>query len=355
MAFETVAHHLALLGNDVTVLGTAPPRNGRAYTSLTTRVVPRETFERFPSLPPVARSPYTYEEISFIPGLIRHFDPSEYDVTMTCSYPYTNWVLRSWGRRDPPQHVFVTHNGDWPAHSDHLENRLFSCDGLVCINPEYFERNRDRWRSVLIPNGVDHERFHPGPAERERFGLPRGAPIVLVASALIPSKRVEDAIRVVAQADDDAILVVAGDGPERVAVDALANHLLPGRFTRLVVKPDDMPSLYRSVDLLLHLSKDEAFGLIYIEALASGLPVVAHETPTTRWILGDDAVLIDTTILEDAASAVREALDSGTDVSAARAARCGERFAWERVATQYEAFLDEVVSTTPRQRSGRRS
>ena len=71
----------------------------------------RERFERWPSLP-YLRDHYGYEELSFAPGLLRTFSPRDFDLTVTCGYPYTNWVLR-WRRHGQrPRHVFVTQNGD---------------------------------------------------------------------------------------------------------------------------------------------------------------------------------------------------------------------------------------------------
>ena len=113
-----------------------------------------------------------------------------------------------------PQHVFVTENGDWPAYANQSEYRFFSCDGLVCTNPDFYERNRVRWRSKLIPNGVDCSRFSPGPGERGAFGLPKDRLVVLMVSALIPSKFIDVGIEAVSQIPD-AHLVVAGTGPLR--------------------------------------------------------------------------------------------------------------------------------------------
>src|SRR5690606_2351401 len=143
-----------------------------------------------------------------------------------------------------PAHVFVTQNGDWPAVSEEAEFRTFSCDGLVCTNPDYAARNRQRWACALIPNGVDLERFRPGQAERQTFGLPADKPVILMVSALIESKRVLDGIRAVA-ALEDAILVVAGDGPLRDEVTRLAEELLPQRFKRVSLAAAEMPGLYR--------------------------------------------------------------------------------------------------------------
>ena len=106
----------------------------------------------------------------------------------------------------------MTQNGDWAADGRGREPRFFSCDGLICTNPLYYERNRQRWHSTLIPNGVDPARFNPGPERKAELGLPTERPIVLMVSALEPGKRVIEAMRAVADVPD-AYLVVAGDGP----------------------------------------------------------------------------------------------------------------------------------------------
>ena len=71
--------------------------------------------------------------------------PADFDLTVTCSYPFVNWLLRARRRGGRPAHVFVTQNGDWPAQRVNAEYRWFDCDGLVCTNPEYFERHRAAW------------------------------------------------------------------------------------------------------------------------------------------------------------------------------------------------------------------
>lgn len=60
-----------------------------------------------------------WEQLTFVPGLLGTYRPSEYDKTATCAYPLTNWTLRRpvpGGRK--PRHVFITQCGDWPAVSN---------------------------------------------------------------------------------------------------------------------------------------------------------------------------------------------------------------------------------------------
>ena len=172
IAFISVASALMNIGEQVTLIGSGPPREGTAYRYIRAASIDRSHFDRFPSLP-FLRNEYAYEELTFAPSLLWRYRPSAFDVTVTCSYPYTNWILRRpvWGRRRPP-HVFVTQNGDWPACHDDSEYRHFGCEGLVCTNPDFYERNKHAWNCALIPNGVDVQRLTPGPPRRREFGLP---------------------------------------------------------------------------------------------------------------------------------------------------------------------------------------
>lgn len=346
-AFENLARELALLGHAVTLIGSGPALPDRPYTYRQAGLRPRERFARWPMFPPL-RSDYRWEELSFVPGLWRAYEPTAYDVTLTCSYPFVNWILRarkSRGRR--PAHVFVTENGDWPARRENSEYRLFSCDGLVCTNPEYYRRHSKQWPCALIPNGADMDAFTPyGPDMRADLrtahGLPAG-PAVLMVSALIPSKHVDLGIRAVAR-QRGVNLVLAGDGPLREECDALGRSLLGERFCRLTLPARDMPALYRSADLLLHLSREEAFGNIYIEAAACGLPVAAHDYPTSRWVLEDLGLYADTADEAGLDRLLQQGLEKDPGLNREeRRRRIKERFAWPVVARQYEAFLREVT------------
>jgi len=338
VAFISVASELARSGHAVTLIGSGVERPGMPYRFIHAPALRRERFEGWRRLPPL-RSETVWEEATFLPGLLASFRPTQYDVTVTCAYPFTNWALRRpvlTGKR--PRHVFVTQNGDWPAYSNNAEFRLFDCDGLVCTNPDFFERSRERYPCALIPNGVDLDRFAPGPAERTRFGLPNG-PIVLMVSALIGNKKVAEGIAAVSRIPD-ATLVVAGDGPLREEIHRLAAELLPGRFLRLTVPSKDMPDLYRSADAFMHLATDESFGNVFVEAMASGLPIVAYDAPRTRWIVGDNACFPESRDTVHLAAAIARAL---REPAAAELRKRAEEFGWPAIAARYEAFFKELL------------
>ena len=341
IAFVSVAKELAKVGIAVTLIGSGRERPGAPYRFIHAPCMRRENFTSLPTIP-IFRSEYIYEEMTFIPGLLSRYRPADYDVTVTCSYPFTNWILRrpTLGGRRPP-HVFVTQNGDWPAQSNRSEYRFFGCEGLVCTNPDFYERNKQRWRCALIPNGVDYERFRPGPPQRELFGIPNGRLVVLMVSALVPTKRVAAGVEAVSRIAD-AHLVVAGDGPLRPDIEASAARLLPGRLTLVTVPPEKMPALYQSADVFLHLSKQESFGNVYVEAMACGLPVVAHDSARTRWVVGDNQFLVDSEDIAATADAIVAAGNAPSTKQPERVAKAAT-FSCAKIGEMYLDFFREII------------
>jgi glycosyltransferase involved in cell wall biosynthesis len=340
-AFISIAKELVNAGDSVTLIGSGDPLLAAPYRFVRAESVSREAFESFPTMP-LLRNECIYEELTFAPALLRHYRPSEYDITVTCSYPFVNWVLRRPSLRGRPPHVFVTQNGDWPVSSNNYEYRFFGCEGVVCTNPDFYERNKDQWFCRLIPNGVDCERFRPGEPQRSEIGLPGDRPIVLMVSALIASKRVDRGIEAVSRIPG-AHLVIAGDGPLRESIDALGERLLPGRYTRTLISPDRMPALYRSADVFLHLSKEESFGNVFVEAMACGIPVVAHDSARSRWLMGETEFLLDTDNLESIAEHIKLACGA-TEVQRESRVRRAEAFSWPTIGKMYREFLSDVIT-----------
>lgn len=343
VAFESIAQEIARNGrHKVTLMGSGQPIADRSYEFCHIPLIDRKRFERWPKFP-FLRSEFMYEDLTFASGVALKGTLGA-DLTVTCSYPYTSLALRkprATGAR--PAHIFVTQNGDWPAYRRTAEARFFGCEGLVCTNPIYFERNRERWFSALIPNGIDTKRFFPRPGDRSALNLPADSKVVLMVSALEPGKRVIEAMRAMAGVDN-AFLLIAGDGPQREEVDQLASSILPGRFRRATFSRDEMPSLYRSADLFLHTKIEESFGNVYIEALSTGTPVIAHDDAVTRWIFEGRAALVDTNSISSLTSAIKKVLATPHLDYAENVEWAHKRFGWNEIGDQYEKFFSLVLN-----------
>ena len=130
------------------------------------------------------------------------------------------------------------------------------------------------------PNGVDTTLFRPGPRGglRAALGLAEDAPLVGLVGRISPEKGPEVFVRaalLLASLRPQAHMVVVGDGPMEDQVRRMVADYGLQQHMHLLGLVDDMPALYRELDLLVSSSHSEAMPLALMEAMASGLPVVA--------------------------------------------------------------------------------
>ena len=173
----------------------------------------------------------------------------------------------------------------------------------------------------MVPNFIDTERFHPGDqdAARARFGLPPGRPIILCCAAIRRfHKRIDVLLHAFAavcrEPGTDAMLVIAGGRePDTEALIAEGQLLLGQRVRFLPDLPrDHMPDLYRCADAFVLVSLQEMFGIVLLEALASGLPVLCNDTPDFRAIVGPGGLFADLSLESGVTRGLSELLDPVT-------------------------------------------
>lgn len=136
-------------------------------------------------------------------------------------------------------------------------------------------RQRGFQRLRYWSRGVDTAQFspvHASSAWRQQVGAPAGAPVLLYVGRLAREKRVAD-LAPVLRARGGAHLVVVGDGPARAELEH-AFLGLPVTFTGYLRGPE-LAQAYASSDLFVFPSDSESFGNVVLEAMASGLPVIA--------------------------------------------------------------------------------
>ena len=134
--------------------------------------------------------------------------------------------------------------------------------------------------SRVISNGADLHEYSPGPADdqiRHRYGLPAGRPLILSVGRLSPEKRMDVLLDAAARLAPDTQIAVAGTGPDEARLRAQAQALgLAGKVRFLGFVPgSDLPAIYRLADVFAIVSEAELQSLTTMEAMATGLPVVA--------------------------------------------------------------------------------
>ncbi len=192
--------------------------------------------------------------------------------------------------------------------------------------------------------GVDLERFRPmerGPAKRL---LGMDGPLIVAPGNLVPLK----GHRLVVEALSGlpgATLLIAGDGPERPALEALiADRGLAARVRLLgSVPPEAMPELLAAADLMVLPSEREGLANVWIESLASGTPILIADVGGAREVLDrPEAGRVVERDAEAIAAAALEMLASPPDPDAVR--RSAERFSWERNGAELHEHLVGLVS-----------
>lgn len=196
-------------------------------------------------------------------------------------------------------------------------------------------------RVVVLPTAVDATRFRPADDERrnrcrQAFGVPADAhPVVAVVAALSPEKDVGLVVAALAHLGDAAFVLVAGDGPERHALEEQAK----GGRVRFLGNVDAVPDVLAAADVLALTSRTEGLPAVVIEALLAGVPVVAPPTGAVPEIVTPgNGVLLGGRDPGDVATAILAALPLHPDPEPMRA-----RFGLDAVTAGWARLLSDVV------------
>jgi phosphatidylinositol alpha-1,6-mannosyltransferase len=167
----------------------------------------------------------------------------------------------------------------------------------------------------VLPNTVE-ERFSPGPKSEaliERYDL-RGKKVLLTVSRLAVSERYKGHDRVIQAVAElsaqhpELVYVIAGDGDDRPRLERLARDLGVADRVRFVgyVLDDDLPDLYRTADLFVMPSTGEGFGIVFLQALACGVPVIGGGNDGSRDPLRDgfDGEMLTTNEVNELANSI---------------------------------------------------
>lgn len=220
------------------------------------------------------------------------------------------------------------------AVSTYLRDETYRAFGCVGCNVQ------------VIPNFIDPQQFDrtshvfPIPAD-----VIAGRKVVMHISNFRPVKRVRDIVRTFARMARDvpAVLVMVGDGPERVEAEAEARALGMAESVMFLGKIDAVAPLLAGADLFLMTSDKESFGLSALEALASGVPVVGAHAGGLPEVVTDGVTgfLRPVGDIEGMATAGLQLLQDPArwrSMSDAAAADARRRYSEEAIVAQYESL-----------------
>jgi glycosyltransferase involved in cell wall biosynthesis len=161
-------------------------------------------------------------------------------------------------------------------------------EALVRCLPELAGKAR------TCPNGIDVDSFASAPASNKfaLLSLPDHCPVILSVGRLEFQKDHETVIRAMSLIQD-AHLAVVGVGPRLEELESLARKLRVANRVHFLGQRTDVPQLMKAADVYVQSSRWEGFGIAALEAMASGLPVVASRVPGLAELVGDTGLLFE--------------------------------------------------------------
>ncbi|HEX4812666.1 MAG TPA: glycosyltransferase [Nonomuraea sp.] len=205
-------------------------------------------------------------------------------------------------------------------------------------------------RIAVVPCGVDLTAFRPdGPV------APRTSrPLILSIGRMVPRKGVDTVIAALRQLPGADLVIAGGSGDDEEAArlrDLAAAYGLQDRVHVIGSVPrTHVPALMRSADVVVTVPWYEPFGMVPVEAMACGVPVVASAVGGHLDTVAGCGVLVPPRRPRALARALKDLLDNPDErarLAAAGARRARERYGWPHVAERTEAVYRQVVEGAP--------
>jgi len=250
-------------------------------------------------------------------GLVHHVQPIV-KFTDALSYPFGNIYMK------------LTKPNYWVAPSK------FSAEQFIKLLKIPKEKLK------VIPEGVDLEKFNINVNAsdiNEKLGNERK---ILFVGGLVPNKGVHFLIKsfaLVKSSINDVKLIIVGDGPLKYYLINLTKRLNLEKdviFTGFV-DDEDLPKYYASCDIFASASVLEGFGLIFLEAMALGKPIVAFNLASIPEVVGNAGILVNEINHEKFANAVIQLLrdEELYQEKSKIALNRVKLFSWEKIAEQF--------------------
>ncbi|HQT82873.1 MAG TPA: glycosyltransferase family 4 protein [Candidatus Paceibacterota bacterium] len=248
-----------------------------------------------------------------------------------------------------------------------LFTRVFTKADLAIASSTYLERfvrsMGYRGPLAIVPNGVNAAHFSQSYAPEEldalkrKLGKQEGDVYLITTSRLVKKNAIDDVIRALPLLPAHVSFLIFGTGPDEPKLRALAEECGVGDRARFMgqISHAEMPKYLNVSDIYIRPSLSEGFGIVFVEAMAAGLPVIATQEggiadflfdakrnpdkETTGWAVDKDSP-------EQIAEAVRDIIvhpDEVARVTAAAKKMAFERYDWGLIARKMQDAFNRVL------------
>jgi glycosyltransferase involved in cell wall biosynthesis len=255
-------------------------------------------------------------------------------------------------------YVVSLRGGDVPGTEPHLaifyqvlqplRRNIFKHAQAVCAPSQGLKElseKADPFSVQVVANGIDTDLFRPEPERRAKV------PKLLSVGRLHAQKNVGYLLNLVVaiKRKTDVRAQIIGDGPERSSLEAAATALGIADCVQFAgwLPREEVREAYQSATFLVHASSYEGMSNVILEALASGLPVIASDIPGNVELINDDAngflfdPASDPALLTERILPLLQDQTTWNRLSAAARTFIEKRFSWSRAADLYEKLLTE--------------
>ena len=213
-----------------------------------------------------------------------------------CIQPMVSKTLMRCKKLLPGKPIIIFTHGVWiepheyvkmgdEFHQVNIEN--------YCKQKKYFKANNINKKVYLIPHFIpDITPIKISKAVlRKKYNIKTEKVLLSVGRIDRAHKNMEYVIKEAAKLPEDWSLVLCGGIGEADLLD-IGRNLLGNRFIHIFLPREKVPEIYAMADLFVLGSLQEGFGIVTLEAMRAGLPIILHDRELFRWILKDDSVCV---------------------------------------------------------------
>ena len=227
-------------------------------------------------------------------------------------------------------------------------------DRVISTTESYATTSRTLWDIdvTVIPNAVDVHRFKPeneGKIIRDKYSTD-DEHLALFVGRLVPHKGIGILIRSLTYTENGKLLIV-GDGPYKEWLKNLVKKLDLSERVVFVGPVDDywLPAYYAATDVVVlpSTSRLEAFGIVGLEGMASGKPLILSDIPGVRDVISEKEGYIveplDPNAIAEALEKIWNAPEMAREMGARGRKRVEKLFSWEKVSKDVEQVFNEIL------------